>query len=131
MISSQGDLTIDTTGNLTNNKGRIQSDQNTIINAKGYSNVDGTIIGVQRADIATFDDITITSDNNNIQAGNLALSTQGVFTNTNKLSAQNALTITANRIDNQQGGELISSGTTQLSATTDIDNRGLINGVNT
>ena len=131
VISSQGDLTIDTTGNLTNNKGRIQSDQNTIINAKGYSNVDGTIIGVQRADIATFDDITITSDNNNIQAGNLALSTQGVFTNTNKLSAQNALTITANRIDNQQGGELISSGTTQLSATTDIDNRGLINGVNT
>lgn len=131
VISSQGNLTIDNRGNLINNQGRLQSDDTLTLNTKGYNNTGGTIIGVQRADITTFDDITIDGDNNNIQAGNLALSTQGVFTNTNKLSAQNALTITANRIDNQQGGELTSSGTTQLIAATDIDNRGLINGVNT
>ena len=130
-ISSQGNLSIDNRGNLINNQGRLQSDDSLTLNTKGYSNTDGTIIGVQRAAINTLDDITINNNNNNIQAGNLAITTQGIFTNTTKVAGQNALTITANRIDNQQDGELTSSGTTQLNAATDIDNRGLINGVNT
>ena len=130
-LSSQGDITLDSRGNLTNNKGRIQSDKNLTINAKGFSNTDGTIIGVQRADISVTDDITINSSNNNIQGTTLALTSQGNFTNSSKLGAQNALTISANSIDNTFGGELISNGNTALNATTDINNRGLINGSNT
>ena len=130
-LSSQGDITLDSRGNLTNNKGRIQSDKNLTINAKGFSNTDGTIIGVQRADISVTDDITINSSNNNIQGTTLALTSQGNFTNSSKLAAQNALTISANSIDNTFGGELISNGNTALNATTDINNRGLINGSNT
>ena len=130
-LSSQGDITLDSRGNLTNNKGRIQSDKNLTINAKGFSNTDGTIIGVQRADISVTDDVTINSSNNNIQGTTLALTSQGNFTNSSKLAAQNALTISANSIDNTFGGELISNGNTALNATTDINNRGLINGSNT
>ncbi|KAA0925445.1 filamentous hemagglutinin N-terminal domain-containing protein [Psychrobacter sp. ANT_H56B] len=130
-LSSQGDITLDSRGNLTNNKGRIQSDKNLTINAKSFSNTDGTIIGVQRADISVTDDITINSSNNNIQGKTLALTSQGNFTNSSKLVAQDALTIKANSIDNTIGGELISNGTTELSAKTDINNRGLINGSNT
>ncbi|MDE4456043.1 two-partner secretion domain-containing protein [Psychrobacter sp. DAB_AL62B] len=130
-LSSQGDITLDSRGNLTNNKGRIQSDKNLTINAKGFSNTDGTIIGVQRANISVIDDITINSSNNNIQGTTLALTSQGNFTNSSKLAAQDALTISANSIDNKLGGELISNGITELNAKTDINNRGLINGSNT
>ena len=130
-LSSQGDITLDSRGNLTNNKGRIQSDKNLTINAKGFSNTDGTIIGVQRADISVTDDITINSSNNNIQGTTLALTSQGNFTNSSKLASQDALTISANSIDNKLGGELISNGITELNAKTDINNRGLINGLNT
>lgn len=130
-LSSQGDITLDSRGNLTNTKGRIQSDKNLTINAKGFSNTDGTIIGVQRADISVTDDITINGSNNNIQGTTLALTSQGNFTNSSKLAAQDALTISANSIDNTFGGELISNGITELNAKTDINNRGLINGSNT
>lgn len=130
-LSSQGNIALDISGNLTNTEGRIQSDKNLTINAKGFSNTDGTIIGVQRADISVTDDITINSSNNNIQGTTLALTSQGNFTNSSKLVAQDALTISANSIDNKLGGELISNGITELNAKTDINNRGLINGSNT
>ena len=130
-LSSQNNITINSSGHLTNTKGRIQSDKNLTIKAQGFSNTDGTIIGVQRADISVIDDIAINSGNNNIQATTLALTSQGNFTNTSKLIAQNALTISANHIDNKLGAELISSGTTALNSKTDINNRGLINGSNT
>lgn len=130
-LSSQGDITLDSRGNLTNTKGRIQSDKNLTINAKGFSNTDGTIIGMQSADISVTDDITINSSNNNIQGKTLALTSQGNFSNSSKLAAQDALTISANSIDNTLGGELISNGITELNAKTDINNRGLINGLNT
>ena len=130
-LSSQGDITLDSRGNLTNTKGRIQSNKNLTINAKGFSNTDGTIIGMQSADISVTDDITINSSNNNIQGKTLALTSQGNFSNSSKLAAQDALTISANSIDNKLGGELISNGITELNAKTDINNRGLINGSNT
>ncbi|WP_201599111.1 two-partner secretion domain-containing protein, partial [Psychrobacter vallis] len=130
-LSSQNNITINSSGHLTNTKGRIQSDKNLTIKAQGFSNTDGTIIGVQRADISVTDDIAINSGNNNIQGTTLALTSQGNFTNTSKLAAQNALTISANHIDNKLGAELSSSGTTALNSKTDINNRGLINGANT
>lgn len=131
VLSSQENITLDNRGNLTNTKGRIQSDKNLTINAQGLSNTDGTIIGVNRVDINVFDDIAINSSSDDIQAGNLTLTTQGRFSNSGKLSGQNGLTVQAKRIDNQQGAELISNGATVLTAKTDINNQGLINGINT
>ncbi|WP_201532665.1 two-partner secretion domain-containing protein [Psychrobacter ciconiae] len=131
VLSSQENITLDNRGNLTNTKGRIQSDKNLTINAQGLSNTDGTIIGVNRVDINVFDDIAINSSSDDIQAGNLTLTTQGRFSNSGKLSGQNGLTVQAKRIDNQKGAELISNGATALTAKTDINNQGLINGINT
>lgn len=131
IIGSQGDLTIDTDGNVNNTEGRIQTDQNLGINVQGYNNTDGTIIGVQNVDINVLDDITITNSNNNIQGANLVLTSQNRFVNSSKLFGQNTVTINANTIENKQGGELLSNGTTELNAKADIDNRGLINGMNT
>ena len=131
LLSSEGNLSIDTDGMLINDKGDIKTNQNLNVAAKGYSNTGGTMIGVERATIDVFDDIVINSTNSDIQAGNLTIKTQGNFTNSDTLSAQNALNINAQNIRNQKDAELISNGTTALNAAKDIDNSGLINGANT
>ncbi|KRU21508.1 hemagglutinin repeat-containing protein [Psychrobacter piscatorii] len=131
LLSSEGNLSIDTDGMLINDKGDIKTNQNLNVAAKGYSNTGGTMIGVERATIDVFDDIVINSTNSDIQAGNLTIKTQGNFTNSDTLSAQNALNINAQSIRNQKDAELISNGTTALNAAKDIDNSGLINGANT
>jgi filamentous hemagglutinin len=131
LLSSESNLSIDTDGMLINDKGDIKTNQNLNVAAKGYSNTGGTMIGVERATIDVFDDIVINSTNSDIQAGNLTIKTQGNFTNSDTLSAQNALNINAQNVRNQKGAELISNGTTALNAAKDIDNSGLINGANT
>ncbi len=131
LLSSEGNLSIDTDGMLINDKGDIKTNQNLNVAAKGYRNMGGTMIGVERATIDVFDDIVINSTNSDIQAGNLTIKTQGNFTNSDTLSAQNALNINAQNIRNQKDAELISNGTTALNAAKDIDNSGLINGANT
>lgn len=63
-----------------------------------------------------------------IQAnGNLDMRTKGDVANAGLLQARQALTLQANNIDNQFGGE-ISAGATQLAANGSITNRGLIDG---
>lgn len=67
-----------------------------------------------------------------LRAGaDLNLSTTGVFTNSVALHAGRNLSIDALHIDNQAGGELVSSAVTQLRAGGRVVNRGLIDGSDT
>lgn len=115
---------------VTNNQGLINANKDLSIKATGYSNAGGTISAVNQADIDVHDSIYY-GQGDTINAADLKLTTQGNFTNSGKLSGQNALTLSANNIDNLKGAQLISNGTTALNVQSDIDNRGLINGINT
>ena len=115
---------------VTNNQGLINANKDLSIKAKGYSNAGGTISAVNQADINVHDSIYY-GQGDTINAADLKLTTQGNFTNSGKLSGQKTLTIHANNIDNLKGAQLISNGTTALNVQSDIDNRGLINGINT
>ena len=115
---------------VNNDSGRIVANKDIAILSKGMSNTNGEILANGRADINVIDDIRY-GDKDVINAKEVALTTKGKFTNSGKLTGQERLEITAANIDNQKGAELSSNGTTQLTASTNINNRGLINGVNT
>ena len=115
---------------VNNDSGRITAGNNTTIRSKYMSNTNGEILANERADINVIDDISY-GTNDVINAKAVAFTTEGNFSNSGKLTGQEQLEITAANIDNQKGAELSSNGTTQLTASTNIDNRGLINGVNT
>ncbi|WP_201586117.1 two-partner secretion domain-containing protein [Psychrobacter jeotgali] len=115
---------------VTNNQGLINANKDLSIKAKGYSNAGGTISAVDQADINVSDSIYY-GQGDTINAADLKLTTQGNFTNSGQLSGQNALTIDANNIANLKGAEITSNGTTALNTSANIDNRGLINGINT
>ena len=114
---------------VANSQGLINANKDLSITARGYSNAGGTISAVDQANINVYDSVYYGSSDT-INAADLKLTTQGNFTNSGKLSAQNALTVSANNIDNLKGAEITSNGTTALNASANIDNRGLINGVN-
>ena len=115
---------------VNNDSGRITAGNNTIIRSKYMSNTNGEILANERADINVINDISY-GTNDVINAKAVALKTEGNFSNSGKLTGQERLEVTAANIDNQKGAELSSNGTTQLTANTNIDNRGLINGINT
>ena len=115
---------------VNNDSGRIVANKDIAIVSKGVSNTNGEILANGRADINVIDDIRYGAKDV-INAKEVVLTTQGNFTNSGKLTGQERLEITAANIDNQKGAELSSNGTTQLTANKNINNRGLINGVNT
>ena len=115
---------------VNNDSGRIAANKDIAIVSKAMSNTNGEILANGRADINVIDDIRYGAKDV-INAKEVAFTTKGNFTNSGKLTGQEQLEITAANIDNQKGAELSSNGTTQLTANTNINNRGLINGVNT
>ena len=115
---------------VNNDSGRIVANKDIAIVSKGVSNTNGEILANGRADINVIDDIRYGAKDV-INAKEVALTTKGNFTNSGKLTGQEQLEIAAANIDNQKGAELSSNGITQLTASTNINNRGLINGVNT
>lgn len=115
---------------VNNDSGRIAASNDITIRSKDFMNTNGEVLANGRADINIVDDISY-DNTNTINANEVVLTTQGSFTNSSQLSGQNALTINAQSISNQKDAELTSNGTTELTAATNIDNRGLINGKNT
>ncbi|MBE0440782.1 filamentous hemagglutinin N-terminal domain-containing protein [Psychrobacter sp. FME13] len=115
---------------VNNDSGRIAASNDITIRSKDFTNTNGEVLANGRADINIVNDISY-DNTNTINANEVVLTTQGSFTNSSQLSGQNALTINAQSISNQKDAELISNGTTELNAATNIDNRGLINGENT
>ncbi|PKZ67780.1 hypothetical protein CYJ96_11935 [Moraxella osloensis] len=147
--------TLNVSQTLNNANGRIESNR---VQVNGSANVDnstGLIKGYEQVDltgksltntggqlraptlnVALTDSFTHgTTDK--LEADNLSLTTQGAFINQGKLAAAKRLAVTAQNIDNQKDASLISAGTDPesgnliITATNDLKNRGLINGINT
>lgn len=121
-------LDIDATNALNNDEGNIQAGGKVEVTADAYSNKKGSM-NSDTLDIKVKQDITHTSDSN-LNANNLKLTTQGAFTNEDKLNAQN-VNVAANSITNNKDAEIVSRNTTELTAQTTLNNRGLINGSKT
>ena len=121
--------------NVYNRAGSINGYTQADVTAKSLVNTEGQL-RAPTLNLALTDSFTHgTTDK--LEADNLSLTTQGNFTNQGKLAAAKRLAVTAQNIDNQKDASLISAGTDPesgnliITATNDLKNRGLINGINT
>ena len=110
---------------VNNEKGLIQGNKTVNLNATGL---------VSEGNIKTKGDLNIALKesfilNNAFEANNLTFKTEGNFTNNTEQRVANKMTISANHIENRANAEL-SSNETMLNST-NLINRGLIDGVNT
>ena len=138
--------TLNISQTLNNANGRIES---THVQVNGSANVDnraGSINGYTQADVTAknlvntggqlraptlnlaFNDSFTHGATDKLEADNLSLTSQGDFTNQGKLAIAKHLAVTAQNIDNQKDASLESGDLTELNASNNIQNRGLING---
>ncbi|PKO46688.1 MAG: hypothetical protein CVU29_05415, partial [Betaproteobacteria bacterium HGW-Betaproteobacteria-22] len=146
--ASAGEVTIDVNGNLTNSH-HISSSTQTSINAGDISNTGGSITAGQQLDVTANSlsgdgallsggniEIQLTTDytqasTGQLQAnGNLNLTTTGDIANQGSLLAGNTLTLQAANIDNSAHAQIIGLNT-QLTASSTLTNRGMIDGSET
>jgi len=110
---------------VNNEKGLIQGNKTVNLNATGLAS-EGNIKTKGDLNIALKESFIL---NNAFEANNLTFKTEGNFTNNTEQSVANKMTISANHIENRANAEL-SSNETMLNST-NLINRGLIDGVNT
>ncbi|WP_231686345.1 hemagglutinin repeat-containing protein [Ralstonia pseudosolanacearum] len=115
------------TQSVTNTGGTLIAGKSLGVDSAGLSG-DGRILSQGDLSLNLAGDFTNTGE---LQAnGNATVKTGGTLTNQSGLKAGNTLTVFAGNIDNTASGE-ISAGTTNLTATGTLTNRGLIDGGNT
>ncbi|MGA4213175.1 hemagglutinin repeat-containing protein [Ralstonia nicotianae] len=115
------------TQSVTNTGGTLIAGKSLGVDSAGLSG-DGRILSQGDLSLNLAGDFTNTGE---LQAnGNATVKTGGTLTNQSGLKAGNTLTVSAGNIDNTASGE-ISAGTTNLTATGTLTNRGLIDGGNT
>ncbi|BCL99560.1 hypothetical protein MAFF211491_40120 (plasmid) [Ralstonia solanacearum] len=115
------------TQSVTNTGGTLIAGKSLGVDSAGLSG-DGRILSQGDLSLNLAGDFTNTGE---LQAnGNATVKTSGTLTNQSGLKAGNTLTVSAGNIDNTASGE-ISAGTTNLTATGTLTNRGLIDGGNT
>ena len=110
---------------VNNEKGLIQGNKTVNLNATGLAS-EGNIKTKGDLNIALKESFIL---NNAFEANNLTFKTEGNFTNNTEQRVANKMTISANHIENRANAEL-SSNETMLNST-NLINRGLIDGVNT
>ncbi|KAB1991368.1 two-partner secretion domain-containing protein, partial [Haemophilus parainfluenzae] len=110
---------------VNNEKGLIQGNKTVTLNATGLAS-EGNIKTKGDLNIALKESFIL---NNAFEANNLTFKTEGNFTNNTEQRVANKMTISANHIENRANAEL-SSNETMLNST-NLINRGLIDGVNT
>ena len=110
---------------VNNEKGLIQGNKTVNLNATGLTS-EGNIKTKGDLNIALKESFIL---NNAFEANNLTFKTEGNFTNNTEQRVANKMTISANHIENRANAEL-SSNETMLNST-NLINRGLIDGVNT
>ncbi|WP_430504635.1 hemagglutinin repeat-containing protein [Ralstonia pseudosolanacearum] len=115
------------TQSVTNTGGTLIAGKSLGVDSAGLSG-DGRILSQGDLSLNLAGDFTNTGE---LQAnGNATVKTSGTLTNQSGLKAGSTLTVSAGNIDNTASGE-ISAGTTNLTATGTLTNRGLIDGGNT
>ena len=141
--------TLNVSQTLNNANGRIESNHVQVNGSANVYNRAGSINGYTQADVTAKSlintggqlraptlNVALTDSfthgtTDKLEADNLSLTTQGNFTNQGKLAAAKRLAVTAQTIDNQKDASLESGDLTELNATNNIQNRGLINGTKT
>ena len=141
--------TLNVSQTLNNANGRIESNRVQVNGSANVYNRAGSINGYTQADVTAKSlvntegqlraptlNVALTDSfthgtTDKLEADNLSLTTQGEFINQGKLAAAKHLAITAQNIDNQKDASLESGDLTELNATNNIQNRGLINGTKT
>lgn len=125
-LNGAGNITLTTTGNLTNTGGKIGSDQDLLINANTITG-NGQAIAKRDAGISLQGNYTNATGNVLKANRNLTVTTTGNFTNQSSLEAVGKLTLNAANITNQAGAG-VNSAWTLLNTTGDITNAGRIEG---
>lgn len=115
--------------NVDNTSGLIKGHEQVGLTAKSLTNTGGQLRAPTLNVLLT--DSYTHGATDKLEADNLTLTTQGDFTNQGKLAASTRLAVTAQNIDNQKDASLESGDLTELNATNNIQNRGLINGYKT
>ena len=113
---------------ISNQAGQIVADRSVNVRTGTLSGA-GTIASQGDVSLSLQGDHTLAGT---LQAaGNLSLSTTGQITNPISVQAGQNLSVSANKLDNQATGELLSDRTTSLSIADTLTNRGLIDGADT
>ena len=115
--------------NVDNTSGLIKGHEQVGLTAKSLTNTGGQL-RAPTLNVALTDSFTHGATDK-LEADNLTLTTQGAFINQGKLAAAKRLAVTAQNIDNQKDASLESGDLTELNASNNIQNRGLINGTKT
>ncbi len=115
--------------NVDNTSGLIKGHEQVGLTGKSLTNTGGQL-RAPTLNVALTDSFTHGATDK-LEADNLSLTTQGEFINQGKLAAAKRLAVTAQNIDNQKDASLESGDLTELNATNNIQNRGLINGYKT
>lgn len=141
--------TLNVSQTLNNANGRIESNRVQVNGNANVYNRAGSINGYTQADVTAKSlvntegqlraptlNVALTDSfthevTDKLEADDLSLTTQGEFINQGKLAAAKRLAVTAQNIDNQKDASLESGDLTELNATNNIQNRGLINGTKT
>ncbi|CAN5594360.1 hypothetical protein BH10PSE18_BH10PSE18_21930 [soil metagenome] len=93
--------------------------------------LDGQLLTQGDVSLSQTQDITVQATGQTIANHDLRLTTAGAIYNSGALSAGNALTLTATRIDNSATGQISAGASTTLNTGDTLTNRGLIDGVET
>ncbi|WWY04183.1 hemagglutinin repeat-containing protein [Neisseria leonii] len=116
--AAQSSLKIDNTG------GNIVAAKDVSLQAKSLDN-DGTLAAARDVSVSLYDDFGSKRD---IEAGRkLSFSTKGRLKNAHTIQAGDAVSLTADRIENTAAGRIQSENRTELNGKNGITNRGLIN----
>ncbi|OPH35906.1 hemagglutinin repeat-containing protein [Moraxella atlantae] len=114
---------------VDNNTGLIKGHEQVDLTGKGLTNTGGQL-RAPTLNVALTDSYTH-GVTDKLEADNLSLTTQGDFTNQGKLAASTRLAVSAQNIDHQKDASLESGDLIELNATNNIQNRGLIHGSRT
>ena len=150
-IVADQNLAITTTGGINNQQGQMTagqvlaiSDSARVTNTGGTLHAgellalrntsvtgDGKLLSDKDLELALRDSYTLATGGQLSANGQLTLSSQGDIVNQGKILGGTGVSVSAVNVDNQAGASITSAGTTRVSASNTLTNRGLIDGADT
>ncbi|EZP37303.1 filamentous hemagglutinin N-terminal domain-containing protein [Janthinobacterium lividum] len=134
MLSAGGALALQDTGSgrglaVTNTGGTIIGGQRTDIRAGSLSG-DGKVLSQKDMALDLAGNFTLNAGAEIMANGNADIAIGGLLTNAGKIQARSTLTLGAANFDNTSTGD-INAGTTRINVGGLLNNRGVIDGINT
>ncbi|GAA4340151.1 hypothetical protein GCM10023165_19920 [Variovorax defluvii] len=112
---------------MTNTDGTVLAAKALVVDAASLG-FDGKLLSKGDMRLTLNQDVVVAEGSRTTASRDLSIATGGSITNSGKLAAGHALTLSARNIDNTASGD-IQSKTTRLAASETITNRGVIDGV--